>query len=185
MEPIVYENILNDQEQNEIKNIMTSDTFNWNMIMSTIDPHERETIDDPNIYDDFPTFFHTFYESGKQSPVFDMAKSILDKFTSRTNIKLTEILRIRANLVTCSKSKPGQYTLPHWDTYEDGNKDLDFMILLYYVIDSDGPTYIFDTNKKIDPNQGKFVLFKNQKHAASFPIENNLRIVINFNIRFM
>lgn len=66
-------------------------------------------------------------------------------------------------------------------------------VLLYYVNDSDGPTYFFEEKydgtiknsctimKEIEPEKGKYVIFDgDQFHASSQP-SDNLRSVINFN----
>jgi hypothetical protein len=66
-------------------------------------------------------------------------------------------------------------------------------VLLYYVNDSDGPTYFFEEKydgtiknsctimQEIEPEKGKYIIFDgNHFHASSQP-SNNLRSVINFN----
>lgn len=185
----IYDGLLTKSEQKNIEDFFMDSKFEWNMIPSTIDQSNREVILDKNIYDDFPVFFHMFYKQGVRSPMFDFVDRILKKFADKTGIIIKELLRIRANLTVLSNAQPGHYTLPHWDTYDDQNRDLDFMVLIYYVLDSDGPTCIFQghptyhLSKSIDPVQGRFILFKNQRHAASFPLKNKLRIVINFNFK--
>lgn len=69
---------------------------------------------------------------------------------------------------------------PHVDSYDD------HQTLLYYVNDTDGPTYIFDENKKIldkiEPKMGRSVILPgNVYHASSPPRDNNMRIVLNVN----
>ena len=178
----IWDGILGPDLENSLENVFTDDRFEWHLSPSTIPDRDSDT-KDPNIFDDQPNFYHMFYtySKGKVSSTFDIVDRILKKFCDKTGIGITKLLRVRANLLTRVGAPEGHYTLPHFDTYESDNKDLDFMVLIYYVVDSDGPTHIFP--EKVDPKKGRFVLFRNKLHAASFPIQNKLRIVINFNLK--
>jgi len=115
---------------------------------------------------------------------------------------LKEVMRVRANLLL--RAYPGDLmwnnehvdaTHPHWTA-------------IYYVKDSDGPTYIFDQrvtdiqhkNKtqevvlkyvneteftvanSVQPKKGRVVIFDGQRfHASSKPKEHQNRVVIAFN----
>jgi len=177
---LVWDGILGHELENSIENIFTDDRFEWHLTQSTIPSTSSE---DENIFDFQPNFYHAFYiyKLGKVSPMFDIVDKILKKFCDNTGIIVKELLRVRANLLIRIGAPEGHYTLPHFDTYETDNKDTDFMVLIYYVLDSDGPTHIFP--EKVDPKKGRFVLFRNKLHAASFPIHNKLRIIINFNLK--
>ena len=180
----IWDGLLGSEMENAIEKTFTDDRFDWYLSPSTIPDHDIQ-ISDQNIFDDQPNFYHMFYShtQGKVSPMFDLVDRILKQFCDKTGLGVTKLLRVRANLLLKLGAPEGHSTLPHFDTYEPSKKDLDFMVLIYYVLDSDGPTHIFP--EKVDPVKGRFVLFRNALHAASFPMKNKLRIVINFNLKLL
>ena len=73
------------------------------------------------------------------------------------------------------------YNAPHRD------HNFPHYTMLYYIIDSDGPTRIFDNKtekviKEIEPKQGRVVFFPGDTlHASASPREYSRRMVINYN----
>jgi len=63
----------------------------------------------------------------------------------------------------------------------------DHFVILYYVNNSDGETVLFKKNKlwkKVTPKQGRVLIFNgNIKHAAGCPVDNQVRAVININVK--
>ena len=74
------------------------------------------------------------------------------------------------------------------------------MVALYYVTDSDGPTYIFEANSSntnqfesqllnskthnhitVDPKKGRLVFFNGKHFHASSAPKNSTRCVLNYN----
>lgn len=107
-----------------------------------------------------------------------MINSAFDKF----EISPEQIYRIKAGFF--SKHQANSFDLlhhePHVDAYEP------HFTMLYYFMDSDGPTFIFDENKniidKIDPKIGRAVLMSGDTyHASSPPRKSSKRIVLNVN----
>jgi hypothetical protein len=186
----VFDGLLTPQFENEIEEYSTSYDVKWNLNPNTVTEFDPR-VKDPYIFDDFPTFTIVSYTQvyGPMAPIHKFTMKILDEFQSKSGYKVDELLRVRTNLVTKLKTKEGTYMRPHWDTYTPDGKDRDFHVLIYYVNDSDGPTRLFtngnmyDELQKIDPKKGRFVLFKNCRHAGAYPMDNNMRIVINFNIK--
>ena len=75
---------------------------------------------------------------------------------------------------------------PHIDIKED------HFVMLYYVCDSDGDTIIYNeqiesetytVQRRVTPKQGRVVLFDGSYyHTAEQPL-NNIRCVVNYNLR--
>ena len=82
----------------------------------------------------------------------------------------------------------GTIDSPHIDII--GN--VDFIVALYYVCDSDGDTVIYNETeesktytikKSVTPKQGRMVIFDGSLyHAAEQPINSNTRCIVNYNL---
>ena len=111
----------------------------------------------------------------------DLLSSILYITAKQQDITIKNILRIRAGMFLRSSTK--QVHTPHID------HNVQHLTMLYYLIDSDGPTYFYDNNnniiKTVDPVKGTAVIFDGHiKHSSSKPINSDRRVVINFNFNF-
>ena len=113
-------------------------------------------------------------------PIFDVLKN---KFGS------IELLRAKVNLTfpypPMVKYEP---QMPHLDLQYDNGEPVEHKVLLYYINDSDGPTYFFDESYEITdsvhPKQGVGIIFDgNRIHAASNPVFNPFRLVLNINFK--
>ena len=82
----------------------------------------------------------------------------------------------------------GTIDSPHIDICSE----IDFIVALYYVVDSDGDTVIYNETeeskiytikKSVTPKQGRMVIFDGSLyHAAEQPINSNTRCVVNYNL---
>jgi hypothetical protein len=150
--------------------------IDWYLIEKT-----TKNIDKQDSIFESPSFTHIIYSKSTENKsrffelTFLLLETILDEIGE---YELEDIIQIRANLMTKHVESNGKHTYPHQD-------DGDVKVLLYYVHDSDGPTHIFidDTINKILPKKGKFILFDNELHAAAFPVDNNLRVILNYNLK--
>ena len=89
----------------------------------------------------------------------------------------------------------GTIDTAHIDIYDDNEANIDFIVALYYVIDSDGDTIIYNERVKdpegkytikssVTPKQGRMVIFDGGLyHAAKQPINSNTRCIVNYNLR--
>lgn len=102
---------------------------------------------------------------------------------------LTNVSRAKINILTQNNLSDNKYNIPHIDD------DIEHFVMVYYVNDSDGDTYIFnetyDKTKKeltiyqrIKPKKGKFLVFDGKYfHSSSNPQKSTIRSVININFQ--
>lgn len=135
-------------------------------------------------------YTHTFYQFQNNigvpnSSFTNIVEDLLRYFLIDQKISQCEILRCRVNMQLQNSQKTDHsYNAPHVDI------DIPHFVLLYYVNDSDGDTFIFNKKteiiKQVSPRRGRFVLFDGSNlHAGSHPKYNTHRCVINYNLRFM
>jgi hypothetical protein len=128
----------------------------------------------------------------KDHPIFNDCVALLERFCLKNSISVTEILRIKANILFRSPPQAaGKWNNPHV------NRNSYHKSFLYYVNDSDGDTYFFDkvwsdgdpgvlihddmlVINQISPEAGKAIMFDGTRyHASSSPINSDYRVVIN------
>ena len=131
---------------------------------------------------------HSFirYDDGKigdnNSPFPNLPNFIFDKLGARFNIPKFNVYRVKANLKPqVIGANLNNFDTPHRDMYEK-----ECLVMIYYVHDSDGDTFIFDKDMNIvdniNPKKGRIlVMNSNLVHAAGYPVKNQNRVVINFN----
>lgn len=137
-----------------------------------------------------PQLVHPIFdnETGPMDNIFaEICKPILWCFEKETGLILTEVSRIKANMLININSSENQYNPPHVDT-----PDTNSYSMVYYVNESDGDTRIFNKCAhqgyndleliySNSPKKGTALLFKsNRYHSSSNPIKYDKRNIINF-----
>ena len=132
-------------------------------------------------------FFHSFITDGEITTDH--------RYKIRNLIKLLpekdRLFRVKTNMMFQDKDgDPNAYNTPHYD-YEwekEGKRyQKNFYVALYYCLDSDGDTFIFDKDEKvidrISPKKGRMVFMRGDiLHASRHPIKSKRRLVINMDI---
>lgn len=138
---------------------------------------------------------YVLYNKEPSSDLFYLAESLLISGLYKANLTCSELVRIRAGMMTRTPQ-----TVIH-DPHVDWESD--HMTALYYVNDSDGETIFYDQvwNENLDipswewakdreftikqricPKADSLVIFNGlQFHSSSTPVNNDYRIVLNFN----
>ncbi len=185
-EIIVIDDFVSLEYQEKIKQelIGLDNTFPW---------HYTEDITGAGDYDSQhrPAMSHQYVEFDDISPgivvsdYHDLMIPMLKKVGFRVGIRDVKVIQGRSFLQFPIKER-GEPDLPHIDIM-----DKNHIVGLYYVIDSDGDTIIYNERKesktytikqRVTPKQGRIVIFDGGLyHTAEQPL-NNTRCIINYNI---
>jgi len=165
----VVDNAIPMDMQKYLKKIFTDSGLPW-FIIDEISGVQTE--------DQTEGWAHVIRVNEPLSPHNDFCLATLMIVADKLNIPVNSVERIRAGLFT-KRDNPRVHN-PHVDYINE------HLAMLYYVIDSDGPTHFYDFHgqlmKTVEPKQGRAVIFDGRiQHASSSPTKHQRRIVINFN----
>lgn len=131
-----------------------------------------------------------YYDNVDNTAMLPWCQQIIDGMHNSTGIEPKELIRIQCNLMYQNPSKT--FTKDSWNAAHT-DQLAEHKVLLYYVNDSDGDTFIFDQKRgeefdsftikqRVTPKQGRAVLFNGAYfHSSSNPIDSVNRLAINFN----
>ena len=173
----IKENIISPTYQREIENIIFSKHFKWCYFQHTVNPN---TVPREGFEDTFQ-FIHRIYDEEQTSFMFDFLKPLIYTVEDSFNVRVKNILRMKCNLLLNVFSNNIIHP-PHIDF-----NNPKFLSLIYYVNDSDGDTFMYESGleqanviKRVSPVKGTAVVFNsNIYHSSSTPIINKHRSVIN------
>lgn len=188
----VIDNIINKQEQENIKNkLIGDDGINWFF--------QNDVSIKNNLRQRRPGFCHHFYRHNNiNSDVYYLIEQIITNTVKKLKWKtysVNDLIEARTFLqLPLNKEFIGSgVDSPHLDRTEP------HFVFLYYVNDSDGDTVIYNYKsksatdipffedvkelKRITPKQGRVVVFDGMYwHTAEQP-KNNVRCIVNFNVK--
>ena len=192
----VFDNIIDLDLQEEIKNVLVSDYVYYNQPFPWYYVDDiTVSFDDPNSQRR-PGFTHEYvkYEGKEKSTGQQLSRfhnlllPILKNACLKMEIKDINVLLGRSFLQLPLNLKNRDVDTPHRDIYDRDN----FFVVLYYVCDSDGDTIIYNERKesktytvkqKVTPKQGRVVLFDGGlMHTAEQPINSNVRCIVNYDL---
>lgn len=172
------------------------DTYNQQWFLkrslseSTEDPYPNE------IFSDAPGFVNVFFnKNGITNPIlYNRVMPMLHLAVEKINFKFNELLFGRTFLQLPLSTHTGM-TNPHIDLREN------HLVCIYYTIDSDGETVLlnkindpldsprpeftegsFEILHKIEPKQGRALLFDGRIYHTNILPQKNIRNIINFNV---
>jgi len=161
--------------------------FPWYYLASTVSKNYDSYNKENHKITEKEHFYHAFVNDGEYNSDFkNVVKDLVSLLPSQDRL-----YRVKANLMLQDKGgNPDLYNTPHYDFEweKDGEKyQKDFYVGLYYVIDSDGDTFLFDKNDKImeriPPKKGRMLFMRGDVlHASRHPINFDRRLVINMDI---
>jgi len=125
-------------------------------------------------------------EDEQKSPQYPILTPFLESIYSVVGDY--NLLRAKVN-VTMPDPRFEPYTsqVPHTDLKYDNGADLPHLVFLYYINDSDGPTYFYDESLNmidyVNPAMGTCIMFDGGiLHAGSNPNITPFRYALNINI---
>ena len=183
---LIIDDLISKSYQEEIKETLLDIKFPWGFI-----PDVTSAGSDINA----PALIHNYrWNSTTYSPYYDMISAIASIGAAHINYHHNNVIQARSFL---------QFPLSE----KFYNKEIDFLhvdldyehlVVLYYVMDSDGDTLItektFNEEKqpylnkvenvvmRVTPKQGRIVLFDGKYYHTAQQPKNNMRCVINFNV---
>ena len=189
----VFDDIIGLDYQNEIKKkLLGEERFPWYYIedVSSGDSGNQKR----------GGFTHGYVnEQGIESDYHYLFLELIKKSCSKINIKEVNAILGRSFLQLPSNIKRDDVDTPHTDI------PVDHFVMLYYVCDSDGDTIIyneecnnldeyddntnvvknkiFSIQKKVTPKQGRVVLFNGKLYHTAEQPNNNIRCVVNYDLR--
>ena len=193
----IFDNFISDSYQKEIEDNLNQNTFPWYLNDSILVGYDYDTLEekfkDENV-SDTPGLTHTVYVDKQiKSPIYEKIKPMLYILEQQTNLKLTDIIRIRIRrTLQYPNHTLGKYCPPHCDLNTNE---------IYYVDDTDGDTVIFDKTyngkvymneanvkilKRINPKRGRLLMFDGKYyHSGNAPTSYVKRTVINFDVKLI
>ena len=184
---LIFDDIIDSEYQNIIKEILLGDRqykgydFPWYLTHDVTKPAKADS-------QLRPAFFHGYvdYPSELSSVFHDLFIRLIQNPCAKINRKNIDVIQGRSFCQLPISSDKMSVDTPHIDTKDD------HFVMLYYVCDSDGDTIIYNEQiksdnytiqKRVTPKQGRVVLFNGSYyHTAEQPL-NNIRCVVNYNLR--
>jgi len=153
-------------------------------------PAYKDTISHEDIMDT-PQFTHTFFLHSKDNSPHH--QKLIVPLLKELGLSAEHLTRAKANLLI----QQNGFTENHFNTpHTDWN--IDHTVLIYYVLDSDGDTILFNENirdnftpstvsiyRRVKPKQGRVLLFDGSIfHSSCNPIKSKERVVFNINLAY-
>jgi len=191
----IVDNFISKQFQEEIKSTLLGHSFPWYFTEDIT--FVKSLVESQNLGQPHPAHAHLFCRNKKStSNYFDMVLPLAYFGASEADFKFNEVVQCRSFL---------QYPLN--DGFLEKKVDnlhidlpYDHLVVLYYVIDSDGDTLIVDKTRegnveeyhhsvedhtiiqRVEPKQGRAVIFNGKYYHTAVQPTQHMRCIINFDI---
>ena len=170
----IIDDVFLPEQANYIEDLLTSTICTWAYL-----PDSSGTIDEGQ---KFPSFSKPIYHEDRgaiDNSFFLRFEMISQTIAAKADVRYGDMLRIR-----CGMHLPNASWSGHHGVHVDQNNP--HTVVIYYVNDTDGDTYFFDSDRetvinRIAPKKNTMVVFDGRlPHASSYPSMGE-RIIINFN----
>jgi hypothetical protein len=171
----VIDDFLPAEVADEIHTMLFSIDFPWYFV-----PDITHGLYDETREKNVPAFLNYFKEQNNFNALINTVP-----FIGRVQLPPSQIAVVRTFLQLATNTPQGD---------EHNNKHIDIpiphMVLLYYVCDSDGDTFLFEKNqssnkvtKRVTPKKNRALIFDGSIHHASSRPQHSTRCVINFDLK--
>ena len=203
---MVIDDFIEKDYQNKIKTELlggkdhTGLQFPWYYIEDITVAYDDDSKHRPGLSHQYVSLPKEFFEDSDESlnpnllgkvhsEYHDLFVPMLQKVGFKLGLNRVKVLQGRSFL-QFPLNTDGTIDTAHIDIEEDIN----FMVALYYVCDSDGDTVIYNEREElptekytikqsVTPKKGRMVIFDGGLyHAAKQPINSNTRCVVNYNL---
>jgi hypothetical protein len=199
LDNIVIDDIIFDDIKDEVESMLSDANFPWYLsgaVSATVDNYQTDHFNKitDNIFE-YGQLIHAFMINGiANSNYIGFAIDMINRVKEKYKIS-GDVIRIKGNLCTrVCETNPNAHQTPHIDT------DTEHWVMIYYVNDSDGDTFLFDQRVganmsqteinelsvkcRVSPRKGRLLMFNGKYlHAGMHPRKTNYRMVINFNLK--
>lgn len=194
---MIINNALDLPKQEQIKSLVTALDFPWFWRDGLIifDRSAPTNIVHRHPDAENPMFMHQITKLNEilNQPLYEsIVVPLVLSFQEKTGMKVRSIRRSQINLVPRISITQSEYDASlHRDLQLDEPKNLDkFITMLYYPVDSDGPTITYDEDLNIlescDPVQGRMLWYKScTLHRLTVPTKSPRRISVNINVEII
>lgn len=174
----LFDDVFNIDDQRKIKDtLLNSNSFPWFYQKKSTSIKHSKLIRREEDY-----FSHMFYSGGSSNSYFynnfllPTFAPIFEDVAYFFGKQGYDVIRAKSNFYKKTFNIFEYRTLPlHVDFLQD------HITLIYYVMDSDGPT-VFETGDRVNPKAGRMVVFDGSiKHSQKVPVFKN-RLVLNINL---
>lgn len=166
----VVDDFLPEEMSTTIENLLTSKDITWTELSDI-------TFGGVNIETKSPGLSYVFDINTAPQIIRDIP------FLGKMPVKFSAITRIVAFM-----QYPSSTSAIHNNKHVDSNRP--HIVLLYYIKDSDGDTFLFSKDKednkisqRVTPKKNRAVIFDGSLYHASSRPQSDIRCVINFNLR--
>jgi hypothetical protein len=188
--PIVLQNVVPEDKQEELKMIMFESLFPW-FYRSSLSKSCYKIFDKD--FSNAPGFAHVFFnDDGMIGDFYNYLEPVVTAACKELDIPYKGLYYGRAFFQHPLTTHSG-LTIPHVDNPKE------HIVLIYYVMDSDGETVIFDKTtdnpqeqitdiseknivQKIMPRQGNVLAFNGNTYHANILPKEHMRCIVNFNL---
>ena len=178
----IFDNIIDSNYQKHYQNIIFK-KIKWTYEFDVTNPNNEQQR---------PGFSYFYLKDNIVYKYHSHMTHMIDAACDKINFKRKDCLQGRSFLQLPLNLKDRSIDAPHVDA------DIDHLVVLYYVNDSDGDTVIYENKfegydkvprfselkekQRVTPKAGRVVIFNGKHWHTSCQPEHNVRCVINYNI---
>jgi hypothetical protein len=171
---MIIKNLMPNDYVNNLRELMDTPYFPWY--------YKDNQVSNKNT-DQIFGFTHCFFKDKEiNSTGFNTLIPLISEFSTQSKLKVNNIFRLQANLIF--NQPVSETTLKNGIHRDIENIEGNFVSFVYYVIDSDGDTVLYNEDmtikEKASPISNNCIYFNSRDlHEANLPKKNKKRIVIN------